>query len=905
MSHSLCSYAMRQGRSFVTGCLCVGFALASMGLLAQEHLHLERREPDGRFHLRPEFRAPGQRKLSLALRGGSAKGLAHLGIFEGLDAENLSVDSIVGTSAGSLMGSLYASGFSGEGLVRIFRSRDFGVALDDRRREPGWSLSEDEQAHATPFGFAFRDGKLDMLPGGTRSRRMRMALVPLLGRAAWLAGGNFDQLRMPLRVVTTDLTAGRGRVFASGSLVDVVMASTCLPGIFEPVMIEGHQFVDGGPYENLPVMVARSEFPGMVYVGVAIGRPWSQGFKENALTLLDASLDMAMAQTEGRSQKLADLVIRPDMASSDEFDFYNQVDRLAAEGRAAFAKWRVDLEKQIYGPEGEQQVAMGVELRAEGVSGAEAWLASLQPQDSQGDFKRRDFWRILRRAHGDLPIVDAEVVLPSSPQGKAILILKPAPVIRQIVLDVPEKWSEAGRKRVMTGLQETYHLAPGQPFNEGAWSRAQEELLVSAVLSQAPILELKGSVFRSDGTLYLRVREPYISRIRVDDPNLAPSLERFLDPLRTRPIRTPDLEEALGRASTRLGLSRLLPDFREDAGNLDLVLNPQLAPSLEIQPQLAYESTWGGHLGLDIRSPNFLNTGTQLQLHGAVNDLQSVLQGHLLGVFRSLPSVGIGLQGGLLRQWFPQGELGGCKIVRGDAGLRVQGRFGMEDRGLLQVDLGQTRGYTQTDATTSPIHRADWFKASFEWDSFDYHSLPTEGFLVRGNFARGFHAEVGSNFTEGYLRMRKLWPHLGSDSNPLGLDMDFETAIQKDAPSERWFIVGGSDSLIGSQCASYLAPNLAILRTGLPFTAATLFGVAIQAVPRFDIGRTAPNYRDLSKGQELMGYGLVLRGALKSLYLELSFGQVQVRNSPTNQNTRESHLGFLVGTHPFDIWKGR
>lgn len=886
------------------GLLLSGLAalLASLPMRGQERMRLERKDADGRFHLRPTYRAPGQRKLCLALRGGSAKGLAHLGIFAALDSENIPVDALVGTSAGSLMGSLYASGFSGEGLARIFRSQDFGAALDDRRREPGWSLSEDEQVHASPFGFAFRNGKLDLLPGGTRSRRTRMALMPLLGRAAWLAGGNFDRLRMPLRVVTTDLTAGQGRVFASGSLVDVVMASTCLPGIFEPVMIDGHQYVDGGPYENLPVMVARKAFPDMVHVGVAIGRPWNMGYKENALTLLDASLDMAMAQTEARSQKAADMVIRPDMESSQEFDFYSQVDALAAVGREAFAEAREKLEQVIYGPEGEQVVASSLMLQAPNVEGAPAWLASLQPQ---GTLKRRDLWRILRRAYGDLPIADAEVILPRDAGGQAVLVLQRSPLIRSVVIDVPTYWSAASKRRVARGIQEEYHLAPGQPFNEGAWNRAQEELLVLAVLNKAPILELQGSEFRSDGTLVMRVREPRITRIRVDDPDLAPPLERFLDPLRTKVIRTPELEEALNRASTRLGLSRLLPDFREDNGNLDLVLKPQAAPTMEIQPQLAYESTWGGHLGLDIRSPNFVNTGAQLQLHGAINDLQSVVQGHLLGVFRSLPSIGIGLQGGLLRQWFPEGDLKGYKIVRGDGGLRIQGRFGMEDRGLLQVDLGETRGYAQSPTTTSATNRAEWFKTSFEWDSFDYHSLPTEGFLVRGSVARGFHADVGPEFSESYLRMRKLWPHLGSDKSILGLDMDLEVALQHNAPPERWFVVGGTDSMIGSQCASYLVPNIAFLRTGIPFTAATLFGVAIQAVPRLDIGRQSLKSGNLMDGQRLLGSGLVLRGFLKSLYMELSFGQVQTSTSASLSTVKESHLGFLVGTHPFDIWKGR
>ncbi len=883
--------------------------LMTLGLSAQERMSLERREPDYRFRMRAEYRVPGQRRLALALRGGSAKGLAHLGVFQGLDAENLPADAITGTSAGSLMGSLYASGFSGEGIATLFRNRDFGIVMDDRWREPGWSLSEDERAHATLFSFAFRHGRLDLLPGGIRSRKMRLALMPLLGRAAWMAGGDFDRLRMPLRVVTSDLTDGRGRVFASGSLVDVVMASTCLPGIFEPVEIDGHQFVDGGPYENLPVLTSRAAFPEMAQVGVAIGRPWNREAKGNVLTLMDASLDLAMAQTEQRSGASADLLIRPDMTESDEFDFHNQVDALTALGRSAFDAHRLELERLIYGPQSERPAASSVQLADDGgIPEAKAWLETIcKDEPATGPLPRRALWRVLRRAHTDLPIAGAEITLGAGPQDPATLRLIPAPMIRKIELDLPEHWTSGTPAQIRAWLAEPpFALAEGQRFREGTWGRALEALLVRAVLNQAPILDLQGSGLQPDGTLVLRVREPRIHQVLSVDTTFQRPLARFLEPLRRQPVRTDELAESLNRASTRLGLSRLLPELREDSGQLNLVLKPQKAPSLELQPQFAYESAWGGHVGLDIGSPDVLGTGTQLQLHGAVNDLQTRLQGHLLGVSRALPSVGLGLSGSLLRQWFPT-EAGAPdrKIMQGNVGLRFLGRFGMEDRGLLQVDLGQARGYSRTAGVLTPTHRANWMKAAFEWDSFDYHTLPTDGFLVRGAYSRAFHAQEGPMFTEGYLRLRRLWGRLGPEGSPVGLDLDAEVATQKDAPMERWSIVGGSESFIGSHSARYLAPNMAILRTGFPFTAATFLGVAIQAVPRIDIGRIAPNYQELYRGDRVIGYGLVLRGALKSLYLELAAGRTEYRDAQSSSLRQEKHLSFLIGSRPFDLWKGR
>lgn len=865
---------------------------------AGETIQLQRREPDYRFRFHPEYRIPGQKPLALALRGGSAKGLAHLGVLQGLDEENLPVDAITGTSAGSLMGSLYASGFSAAGIARVFAHHDFGSALDDRRREAGWSLSEDEIQHASPFGFTFRKGHLDLMPGGNRSRRYRASLMPLLGRASWLAGGDFDRLRMPLRVVTSNLTEGRGQVFAKGSLVDVVMASTCLPGVFEPVLIDGQQFVDGGPFENLPVLTSRQAFPGMIQVGVAIGRPWNAQPKTNLATLLDASLDLSMAQTEARSAAGADLVLRPDTSVADEFDFFNQVGSLVKVGRQAFDANREALETLAYGDESSVVAAVGVDLEAAGVAGAEAWFKAVSPE---GPLPRRGLYRMLRRAHKDLPISRAELVLPGAPEGRAILRLYPARTIAGLELDLPSDWPVKTKLRVRQGLKTRFGLEPGKPFHEGAWGRAIEDLLVEAILEDAPILDLQGSGFREDGILRLRVREPRIAAIRSHDPALQAPLGRFLAPIQVGPVRTTALDENLARAATRFGVSRLQPDLRQEEGNLVLFVNPDRAPNLEFSPHLAYESSWGGHLALDVTAPNFLGSGSPLQVHGAINSLQTRLHGQMMRAFSLFPSLSFGLVASLQKQWLPSGE----KVQKGDLGLRTQVRYGMEDRGLFQVDLGRTE-----DRTTQPIlgeetSRAAFVRLATEWDSFDSHTLPTQGLLVRATWVRGFRAEPGPPYATGYLRVRNLWKPPEAAGLPFGLDVDVEAGIQDQAPSPRWFIIGGPDSLIGTRSAYYLAPNFGVVRLGLPFTAANLFGVAIQCVPRFDQARIALDYRRPQQGMGVSGYGLALRGVVKSLYIELAGGRVRTRAFATGLRETDRHISFLIGTRPFDLWKGR
>ena len=865
-------------------------------------IRLQKRDPDYLFRFRPEYRLEGQRGLALALRGGSAKGLAHLGVFQGLEEENLPVDAIVGTSAGSLMGSLYASGFSAEGIARIFRSRDFGLALDDRQREPGQSLSEDEIAHAAPLHLVFRDGKPDLLPGRMTSRKVRASLLPMLERANWMCGGDFDRLRMPFRAVASDLTDGRGTVFRDGSLVSVVMASTCIPGLFEPVEIEGHQYVDGGPFENLPVRSSRHDFPGLIQVGVAIGRPWNSGKKNNLARLLDASLDLAMAETEARSAAEADLIIRPQVSSAREFDFHHQVEALVQEGRKAFEAQRVALEDRLYGPHAGELAASALDLEADGVPEARAWLAAMAPP---GELAYRDLYRILRRAYSDLSIADAEVRLPDQPGGHAILILGPAPWITRLELDLPEDWPADARRQLEDAIARQAGLGPGRRFHAGAWSHVIENLLVEGILRQAPILDVRGSGMAADGTLRLRVREPHIQSIRSQDPAAQAGLERALDDVRRGPVRTDLLEERLTQADTHFGLATLNPDLRQENGALTLTVDPVKAPAVSLAPHFAYESTWGAHFALDAQVNNVLGSGSRFQFYGAVNTLQSILQGQLLGPCGPWPRMELGIGAAMAKEWFNQrGWTPVDKIRQDSLWVRAQFRIGMDERGLLQAEAGEEYGTVSVHGTELAGPRADYGRLALEWDSLDAHSLPTHGTMVRAAGTRAQAAEAGSAYTTAYLRLRRIWKE---DNRPFlpGLDLDTEWGVQQNAPQEQWFVLGGPDSFIGTPSGSYLVPNFGILRIGLPVTLATVFGTAIQGMPRFDAARLAPDDHHLDAGQHLTGTGLVLRGVLKGFYLELAGGAIRTRPLGGGDTVQEHQISLLVGTGPYDLWKKR
>lgn len=164
-------------------------------------------------------------KLGLALSGGGAKGFAHIGVFRLLEECGLKPDIIVGTSVGSLMGALFADGYTSDEIKELFTGREF---------------SEFAQLQIP------KSGLFD-------SKRFRYFL------RRHLRAKTFEELKTPLVVVATDLDNGESHEFRSGPIVEAVTASCSIPIIFSPVVINGVHYVDGGLFHNFPVSIIREE----------------------------------------------------------------------------------------------------------------------------------------------------------------------------------------------------------------------------------------------------------------------------------------------------------------------------------------------------------------------------------------------------------------------------------------------------------------------------------------------------------------------------------------------------------------------------------------------------------------------------------------------------------------------
>lgn len=224
-------------------------------------------------------------KLGLALSGGGAKGFAHIGVFKLLEECGLKPDIIVGTSVGSLMGALFADGYSADEIKDLFTGREF---------------SEFAQLQLP------KSGLFD-------SKRFRYFLK------RHLRAKNLEDLPTPLSVMATDLDNGESHEFRTGSIVDAVAASCSIPIIFSPVVINGVHYVDGGLFHNFPVSIIRNVCERVIGVNVSPLVP--QKYKQTIFHIAERSYHYMFRANTLEDREMCDVLIE-----AEEFGMYKTFD---------------------------------------------------------------------------------------------------------------------------------------------------------------------------------------------------------------------------------------------------------------------------------------------------------------------------------------------------------------------------------------------------------------------------------------------------------------------------------------------------------------------------------------------------------------------------------------------------
>ena len=196
-------------------------------------------------------------KLVLVLSGGGARGIAHIGVIRVLEELHIAPDLIVGTSMGSIIGGLYAAGWSPDEMEEIVRLIDWERIFTDRvdRNDQSFRRKQDDRPVLIQGRLYFDGMKLVMPSGVIRGQRLELALRII--EALSPAESDFDELPIPFRAVAADIATGDAVVISEGSLATAMRASMSIPGALPPVQMDGRELVDGGITANLPVGIAQ------------------------------------------------------------------------------------------------------------------------------------------------------------------------------------------------------------------------------------------------------------------------------------------------------------------------------------------------------------------------------------------------------------------------------------------------------------------------------------------------------------------------------------------------------------------------------------------------------------------------------------------------------------------------
>ncbi len=280
-------------------------------------------------------------KVGLALSGGGARGAAHVGVLRVIEELRIPVDYIAGTSMGSIIAGLYASGMTLDEIEHALKTMDWEHIFDDAppREELSFRRKRDDDFYLIKAKPGIRDGELQFPAGLIQGQKFDLALRELT--LPVVAIEDFDQLSIPFRAVASDIGTGKEVVLRSGDLAQAMRASMAVPGAFAPALIDGRVLVDGGITNNLPVSVVR-DMGADIVIAVDISTPLAHPDEVRNVLEITAQLTSIMTRTNTEQQIASltkrDVLIVPDLADITSADFTRSDEAIPAGVAAAEAK---------------------------------------------------------------------------------------------------------------------------------------------------------------------------------------------------------------------------------------------------------------------------------------------------------------------------------------------------------------------------------------------------------------------------------------------------------------------------------------------------------------------------------------------------------------------------------------
>lgn len=372
-------------------------------------------------------------KVGLVLSGGGAKGMAHIGVLKALENAGIRPDYITGTSMGSVVGGLYAMGYSANQIDTMMRTIDWDLILSNNI--PLTYISYEEKEYYTRYMLELfvANGKI-LLPSGVIEGQM---LSEALSHYTWSSTKykSFDEFPIPFRCIATDVSTGKEIIFKDGPLSEAMRASMAIPTAFAAADLDTTLAVDGGVLNNFPVELVK-EMGADIVIGVNVS---DEGFADSKEIgsmvgiLLQVAMFPSLEKVE-KQKEMCDIYVRPNLTgfSTGSFSSYNEILLVGDSTGYLFQEEFNELAKKLATKE---DVGQGIPMEAEAIVIGEIQIKGLENTKEQlvlsklgiheGDIVTRMLIEEgIRRIYGINNFKKIIYHLDNGANGKAILTIK-------------------------------------------------------------------------------------------------------------------------------------------------------------------------------------------------------------------------------------------------------------------------------------------------------------------------------------------------------------------------------------------------------------------------------------------------------------------------------------------------
>ena len=263
--------------------------------------------------------------FGLTLSGGGAKGLAHIGVLKALDSAGIKIDYVTGTSMGSIIGGLYAIGYSGNEIEKIARGLNWNEILSNKVSLRSIAMEEKLDYNNFTIEVPFENGYFPIPSGAIESQELWLKLSEFFFPVYGIK--DFNQFKRAFRAIAADVETGQAVSLDRGEIINALRASMAIPAVFTAVEIEGRKLVDGGVVRNFPVSEAKDMGAGYVFASNVSQGLMTKEYLTNPLQILTQILFFKESEDYERQVAISDFLIdhRLEGYSTGSFDKANEI----------------------------------------------------------------------------------------------------------------------------------------------------------------------------------------------------------------------------------------------------------------------------------------------------------------------------------------------------------------------------------------------------------------------------------------------------------------------------------------------------------------------------------------------------------------------------------------------------